>query len=110
MKRLLPALVCLTLALKEQLGDKRDIARTLYNMAGIHVEQHNLVESLRLYRQTLELREAIDDKVGVGDSLLGIGLVYDARDNYPLALEFFRRALAIFEQGGGGEDGLLEAW
>ncbi len=55
---------------------------------------------LSLIQESLSLREAIEDKIGISESFFGLGNYYLYRGDRNLALEFFKKSLAVGEETG----------
>ncbi len=51
--------------------------------------------SLEFYFKSLEIREAIDDKIGMTNTYNNIGVVYRNQGDHPKALEYYFKALKL---------------
>ncbi|MEO0988266.1 MAG: tetratricopeptide repeat protein [Cyanobacteria bacterium J06639_14] len=71
------------------------------NAQGVaQLNQANYPEALALFQQALAIRQDINDRRGVGESLNNIGGIYDLQGKYLQALDHFQRALAIQQDIG----------
>ncbi len=50
------------------------------------------------HKQSLEIREALQDKTGIASSLNNLGLIYWSKGEFDQAIVFYNQALEIFEQ------------
>jgi len=62
----------------EKKGQKGNIAAILHNMGLIHQDQGNYQEAVKLYQQSLKIKEELGDKSGISSTLhqLGIYIIY----------------------------------
>ncbi|WP_436515930.1 tetratricopeptide repeat protein [Ekhidna sp. To15] len=75
------------------------------NTQGVYFHlQGNYADSREVYLKSLQLREEIDDKKGVGASCNNLGLSYTATGDYDKALVYFLRSLKIREEFGDKND------
>ncbi len=103
------------LNLFEEIGDKRNFANTLGNVGIIYSDENNSAKALEYYFKSIKLLDESGDKRGVATRYGNIGVVYamqgdssvqkgnDAfanNDRYPLALEYFLKALKLSEEIG----------
>jgi two-component sensor histidine kinase/Tfp pilus assembly protein PilF len=84
-----------SLHLFNQLGDKKNIANTLDNIAHIYWFRSEYSFALDHYNQALEINLEINDKQSLGRSYNNLGSVYYRLCYYDLALENFLQALHI---------------
>jgi adenylate cyclase len=89
-----------SLAIREEIGDKKDIASSLNAIGIIYFGQGDYPRVLGYLEKTLVIQEEIGDKNGMANSLGNIGTIYLNQSNYPRALEYFKKGLAIHEEIG----------
>lgn len=84
---------------KEKLGDILGIARTNNALADIEMRLGNLQAALELYKESLEIREKINDAFGLGITYYKYAILLDRKnENKMEALDYFKRSLEIFQQ------------
>ena len=71
-----------SLALREQLNDKRVAALTLNNIGRFHREQGDHKRALDYYQQSLAIREKLDDQTGMAYVLNHIGYLHYLEGDY----------------------------
>ena len=93
------ALTVYTLAngLAEQIGDQREIARTLHNLGYVHRAQGNFAQAMEYFGKSLAMSEALGEQAGIGRTHLGIGMVNWLQGDFSQALEHYQKSLMIFE-------------
>jgi len=94
------AMTCLenNLRIAEELGDLREKATALNNIASIHHAQGNYPEALKQFEEALQMAEQLGDLSGKASRLNNIGMIHYTQENYPEALKRFEGALQIDEQ------------
>lgn len=90
---------------REYLEQSREIARRIGSFKGegdaenhlgtIYFEQSQFDRALQHYVKALELRKAIDDKVGMSKTINNMGRVHHKLGNYDKAIALFREALLV---------------
>ncbi len=99
------------LALWRSIGDTREIANALYNLAFRYAGQSSPGEDggegLRLMEEALALYRQADDDRGTANVLWGIGNYHYFASEPDQGADLFREALAIFERVG---DRTMAAW
>ena len=88
----------LALKVREQLGDKKGISDTEYNIGNIYASQHNYTEALKHYSASLKLSEQLGNKTNIATSLSAIGFIYFEQGNYQDALKNYSTALKLAEE------------
>ncbi|MCK5776837.1 MAG: tetratricopeptide repeat protein, partial [Bacteroidales bacterium] len=81
-------------------GLQKDMAKALNTLGASLYLRGRLNEAMEYYQQGLEIREAIGDKVGVGNSLNNIGNIYYSKGNYSKTIEYYNKSLKIEEELG----------
>jgi len=89
-----------SLKIKEECGDKGEIAASLNNIGVIYVEQGEIAKAIDYWLKSLKIREEIGDKSGIASSLNNIGAVYQRQGDIPKALEYHGKSLKIREEIG----------
>jgi tetratricopeptide (TPR) repeat protein len=74
--------------IQESLGDRWELARIVYTMAGIAFEQDDLAKARVLAEETLRLYEASGDQRHVARLKGNLGMIYADLGWYDLALQF----------------------
>ena len=92
-----------SLKIREEIGDKKGIAASLYNIGNIYLRKENFPQALEYHQRSLKIEKEIDNIEGVASSLGTIGLIYSEQDNYPKALDYYERSLKIQEEIGDKE-------
>ena len=93
-----------SLAIKQQIGDKRGIAVSLNEMAQSQVMLGQSDAALSSYQQALAIRREIGDKRGVADSLNDLANFYGDRSQQDDALKLYKEALQIQRDLGDESD------
>ncbi|MEZ4772584.1 MAG: adenylate/guanylate cyclase domain-containing protein [Bacteroidia bacterium] len=89
-----------SLAIQEEPGDKKGIAKNLNNIGLIYMSQGNYPRALEYLQKSQAIKEELGDKKSIATSLGNIGLIYHEQGNYPRALEYYQKSLAIKEELG----------
>jgi len=72
-------------------------ARTINNKGIIYLNEANTTKALTYYFKSLKIREEIDDKRGIAESLYNLGGVYHHQENFNEALNYFIKSLELHE-------------
>ena len=62
--------------INEEIGDKKGMADSYYNIGNIFSDQGNNEKALEYYENSLKIFELIGNKQGIGDSYGNIGFIY----------------------------------
>lgn len=89
-----------SLKIREEIGDKHDIAESLNNLGAIYYYQGDIRKALELYSKSLNIMEDIDNKRGIADALNNLGNIYEAQDEVAKALECAKKSLSLYEELG----------
>lgn len=92
-----------SLKIREEIGDKKGIAASLYNIGNIYIRKENYPKALEYHQRSLKIEKEIDNIEGVASSFSTIGIIYSEQDNYPKALDYYQRSLKIQEEIGDKE-------
>ncbi|HEY6448678.1 MAG TPA: protein kinase, partial [Acidobacteriaceae bacterium] len=87
-----------SLAIKQQIGDKRGAASSLNEIAQIEDHQGKPEEALAAFKQALALGREIGDQAGVGSVLIDTGTFYHDHGKPADALQDYTQALEIERQ------------
>jgi len=83
---------------KKRIGNKKSIAN-YYNNAGIiYLELDSLDKAYSFFCKTLDLRKEIEDRKGLVSIYHNFGDYAIKRENYPEAIKYLNRGLAIAEE------------
>ncbi len=88
----------LALKLREQIGDKKGISDTEYNLGNIYYYQHNYDEALKHYNVSLKLSKELGIKKDISSVYNMIGVVYFAQNKYADAFKNSMLSLKINEE------------
>lgn len=90
---------------RDYLEQSRELARHIGSLKGegdaenhlgtVYFEQSQFDRALQHYVKALEIRKAIEDKVGMSKSINNMGRVHHKLGNYDKAIELFREALLL---------------
>tara|TARA_R110002167_G_scaffold276660_1_gene482609 strand:+ start:2731 stop:4587 length:1857 start_codon:yes stop_codon:yes gene_type:complete len=89
-----------SLKIREEIGDKKGISASLYNIGNIYLRLGNYPQALDYHQRSLKIEEEIDNIEGVALSLGNIGLIYSEQNNYLKALDYYERSLKIQQENG----------
>lgn len=89
-----------SLALREKIGDKEDIANSLNSVANFYLVTGDLDKALSHYKRSLHLFEEIDDVEAIGMILINVGFLYILKGEFGEALANFQRTITILEEFG----------
>lgn len=88
------------MAIRELIGDKKNIANSLTNIGLLYSSLKDYPRALEFHERSLAYKEEIGDERDIGSVLSNIGNIYFAESEYPLALEYYQKARAINEAVG----------
>ena len=89
-----------SLALFEELDDRRGMANGYNNLGIVHKTRGDLDEAEAMQCKALALFEELDDKKGMGDGYSNLGNVHKKRGDLSEAETMYRKALALNEELG----------
>jgi tetratricopeptide (TPR) repeat protein len=94
-----------SLALYQELSDKRGIALCLRVIGNVDLQSGNPDRAIEHYQQGLVLNAEIGDKKGMAACLNNIGAIYsEEKGDATQAREYFQRSLAIAEELGNNSE------
>jgi len=82
------------------LGLQQEAAKTYSSVAQVYVEQNDYASAHENYSKSLQLREIVNDSVGIVNNLINIGNLYHLQGNHDEASAFFYRALRLADAIG----------
>lgn len=90
-------------------GDEKGVAKALNNMGNVERTYGHMNKSNRLHKESLSIRERINDKEGIGASLNNLGINARQWGDYNQAENLFKRSLEI-EQELNREVGISKSY
>jgi serine phosphatase RsbU (regulator of sigma subunit)/Tfp pilus assembly protein PilF len=84
-----------SLKVKEEIGDKGQIASTLNNVGSIYLYLGNYEQTIDYYTKSLAVREEIGDDKGIANSLNNMGGIYHIQGDYEIAIDYYKQSLKI---------------
>lgn len=87
-----------SLKIKEEIGDKNGISKTISNIGNIYQDQGNYSKALEYYLRSLKIKEEIGDIEGNAYPITNIGTIYKAQEEYTKALDYFQKGLKIMQE------------
>ncbi|KKG01772.1 hypothetical protein DU31_17945 [Methanosarcina mazei] len=87
----------------EERGSNRGvrwIAAVLHAIGIIHQDQGNYEEAVKLYNQSLKIKEELGDKSGIASTLHQLGNIHYFQGNYEEAVKLYNQSLRITEEIG----------
>ena len=89
-----------SLALREELGDKREIAESLSSIGRYYSRIGDMKQALRCFEQSLKLLEEDENKWGISQGLWNVGSIFCQQGNLTCALEYFEKSRITSEEIG----------
>ena len=93
------------LKIREELGDKKGIAACLNRIGLVQVRLGNYLQAQAVLDQGLAIASAIRSKQEMQSSYQFLAVLNDARQNYPRALEFFKKYVRLKDEIYNRESG-----
>jgi tetratricopeptide (TPR) repeat protein len=85
------------IAIFRRLDSREDLWGTLSNKGNILRKAGRYKEAVACYFEALKQQEAAGDKAGEGSTSAGIAVVYEDQQNYPMALQWYKKSIVAFE-------------
>jgi tetratricopeptide (TPR) repeat protein len=79
-----------------QAKDQAAVADNLSNLGTLSLHNGDTAAALTYYRQALEIDRGLETPRAIGLDLFNIASTYQAREDFPQALEYYERALPPF--------------
>jgi len=89
-----------SLQIKEQLGDKADVAKSLHELGRLAQAQGDYAKARRLYAESQQIAEQLGDKAGVALTLAQLGNLAQDQGDYAEAAKQWQLAMATFRDLG----------
>lgn len=102
-----------SLALEQKLNNQTGIADCYNNIGVVYDDKRDNVNAMKYFLKALAIREKLGDKTGLADSYTNIGFMFSqqtpaelkkvgmaALDRFGKALEYYNRALKIYQEMG----------
>ncbi|MHA2232493.1 MAG: tetratricopeptide repeat protein, partial [Candidatus Hodarchaeales archaeon] len=89
-----------SLALRQEQGNKHDIAISLQNVGLVHLLKGEIAQGLEYHQQALKLFREVGNKYRLGWCLMNIGEIYETQGELDRALEYNQQGLALFQEIG----------
>lgn len=84
-----------SLAIREQLGDKRGIGESLNNLGTIYNRKGDMLQAIRCLLRSLEIQESIGDSIYMTSTLLNLAVLFNDLDDTARASVFAQRGLVM---------------
>lgn len=95
---------------EKRTGDLRGLAKSLNNMAIVHMNRHQWKPAIAALEQSCALKRDLGDHRGVGQSLHNLGKLYFLRGDYATAEKTFLESLRIRLGRGRDEHGAAQSY
>jgi adenylate cyclase len=91
-----------SLKLRKEIGDKKGIADSYTKLGIVYHKMSNFDKSIFNFLEALKIKEQLGDEIKIAHNLYWIGKIHaiapDSEVGLPLAMQYFDRALKIFEK------------
>ncbi|MFQ5980582.1 MAG: tetratricopeptide repeat protein [Candidatus Heimdallarchaeota archaeon] len=89
-----------SLALRQELGNKHDIAVSLRNVGIFHASKDDVERALDYHQQALKLFQEVGNSYRIALCLTNIGVYHGEKGEFDSALEYCQQGLALFQELG----------
>ncbi|MFW9914319.1 MAG: tetratricopeptide repeat protein [Candidatus Thorarchaeota archaeon] len=89
-----------TLAMRQELGNKHEIAESLRNIGVIHSYKGDLEQAIKFTQQALQLFQEVSNKHHTAWCLTNLGAYHQGKGEFDRALEYCQQGLALFQELG----------
>jgi tetratricopeptide (TPR) repeat protein len=93
-----------SLALREELNNKHDIAMSLRSIGVVYAEKGDVDKGLEYHQQALNLFREVGNKYRIALCLTNIGNIISEKSEFDRALEFSQKGLALYQELGNKLD------
>jgi len=100
MKRMLLFVLMLLPCITHRAIAQTPVFDTLFNRANQLRKAGNYDQAVNLYNQCLQIATAAKDSLQIGNALNGIGIANDHGGHFEVALQYYFKALKMYEQAG----------
>ncbi len=83
------------LALAEQKGWKKWIAKVYNNIGGNYNAKSDFPQAMDYYLKALTINENLNDSAGIATNSVNIGIIYYSQNDYRKALDYYLKALPL---------------
>ncbi|MBU1718828.1 MAG: tetratricopeptide repeat protein [Bacteroidetes bacterium] len=83
------------LKIREDLGEKKNIAASLSAIANIEFKRNNLDRALDLYNQAISIQDEIGDKASIVITYYNIGFMYYNLRRWEEALKYYEKSMEV---------------
>ncbi|MFW9915298.1 MAG: tetratricopeptide repeat protein [Candidatus Thorarchaeota archaeon] len=87
-----------SLAMRQEFGNKNDIAVSLRNIGVIHGNKGDVEQAIEYHQQALKLFQEVGNKARIGRCLTNIGTFHQGKGELDRALEYCQQGLALFQE------------
>jgi tetratricopeptide (TPR) repeat protein len=87
-----------SLVLRQELGNKYDIAVSLRNIGVIHGNKGDVEQAIEYHQQALKLFQEVGNKARIGWCLTNIGIFHQGKGELERALEYCQEGLVMFQE------------
>jgi tetratricopeptide (TPR) repeat protein len=89
-----------SITIKEDLGDRKGIQKSSYNLGILLKKQGDLLQAEKLYKKSLSIANELGDKAGISSSFNSLAILLLERGKIEEAEKLYRQSLAIKEELG----------
>jgi len=89
-----------SMALDSIMNDRQGLAMSLNSIGSIYADMGKLDSARSCFERSMAIREAINDRLGLGAVWNNMGNYHRLRKEYPKAIEYGNRALAVAREVG----------
>ena len=92
---------------KEKFGHEYSKALTIH--AVLHADEKDYKGAMKYYHEAMELKQKLNDRIGIAHIYLDAGVIYAEQDDYEMAEIYYSKALEIYIETGykSGEASVL---
>src|SRR5262249_49175159 len=76
------------------------LVAALRELASPGLQKRDYAQALRIYQLAVRIAERVGDRIGLGNALLDLGLIYRRQNRAAQAMECYQKSLALFEEAG----------
>jgi len=83
---------------KEKFGHEYSRALTIH--AILHADEKDYKSAMKYYHEAMELKQKLNDRIGIAHIYLDAGIIYANQDDYEMAENYYSKALEIYIETG----------
>ncbi len=91
-------------------ADKNLEAEVLKNLGQIHAIRKDFAKGLQSFQQAMKIHKELGDELGEAESMVYIASDFEILGKYAFAIDYYRRALDIYQELGNQEKINKIAW